>query len=176
MGGRYKYVFWGAIVVAALATFGAYRYLQANSAPAKVVTRSVVIANTDIPEGAAIDRAQVTTAVWPAPIVPLGAYASIDSVVGRVTRVNVFSGEAIVPGRLAPAGTGPGLELKLPPGQRAMAVRINDIAGISGLLQANSRVDVMVTTTDVTTGKQVAKLFMENMRVLSVGTTMERDA
>ena len=57
MGGRYKYVFWGAIVVAALATFGAYRYLQANSAPAKVVTRSVVIANVDIPEGAAIDRA-----------------------------------------------------------------------------------------------------------------------
>ena len=32
MGGRYKYVFWGALVIAAIATFGAYRYLEANSA------------------------------------------------------------------------------------------------------------------------------------------------
>jgi len=59
MGGRYKYVFWGALVIAAIATFGAYRYLQANSGPAKVLTKQVVIANADIPEGAAIDRAQV---------------------------------------------------------------------------------------------------------------------
>ncbi len=176
MGGRYKYVFWGALVIAAIATFGAYRYLQANSGPAKVLTKQVVIANADIPEGAAIDRAQVVVASWPAPTVPLGAYSSIDSVVGRVTRVNVFNGEAIVPGRLAPAGTGPGLELKIPPGQRAMAVRINDIAGISGLIQPNSRVDVMVTIADQSTGKQVAKLFMENMRVLSVGTEIQRDA
>jgi pilus assembly protein CpaB len=93
-----------------------------------------------------------------------------------VTRVNVFSGEAMVPGRLAPAGTGPGLELKIPPGQRAMAVRINDVAGISGLIQPNSRVDVLVTLTEAATGKQVAKLFMENMRVLSVGTEIQRDA
>jgi pilus assembly protein CpaB len=57
-----------------------------------------------------------------------------------------------------------------------MAVRINDVAGISGLIQPNSRVDVMVTIADASTGKQVAKLFMENMRVLSVGTEIQRDA
>jgi pilus assembly protein CpaB len=90
--------------------------------------------------------------------------------------VSVFAGEAIVPGRLAPIGTGPGLELKIPPGQRAMAVRINDVAGISGLIQPNSRVDVLVTIQEPGTSKQVAKLFMENMRVLSVGTEIQRDA
>ena len=108
MGGRYKYVFWGALVIAAIATFGAYRYLQANSAPPPVVTKQVVIAKVDIPEGAAIDRTALALAGWPAATVPVGAYSSLDSVVGRVTRVNVFTGEAIVPGRLAPAGTGPG--------------------------------------------------------------------
>jgi pilus assembly protein CpaB len=176
MGGRYKYVFWGALIVAAIATFGAYRYLQANSAPAQVLTRQVVVAKVDIPEGAAIDRNSLALAGWPAPTVPAGAYSSLDSVVGRVTRVNVFTGEAIVPGRLAPAGTGPGLELKIPPGMRAMAVRINDVAGISGLVQPNSRVDVLVTIADPVSGKQQAKLFMENMRVLSVGTEIQRDA
>jgi len=176
MGGRYKYVFWGALVVAVIATFGAYRYLQANNAPVQVASKQVVIAKIDIPEGAAIDRNSLVLTSWPAQTVPTGAYSSLDSVVGRVTRVNVFTGEAIVPGRLAPAGTGPGLELKIPPGQRAMAVRINDVAGISGLIQPNSRVDVLVTIADPVSGKQQAKLFMENMRVLSVGTEIQRDA
>jgi pilus assembly protein CpaB len=176
MGGRYKYVFWAALIVAAIATFGAYRYLQANSAAPVVVTRQVVVAKMDIPEGAAIDRNSIALAAWPAPTVPAGAYASLDSVVGRVTRVNVFTGEAVVPGRLAPSGTGPGLELKIAPGMRAMAIRVNDVSSISGLIQPNSRVDIMVTIADPATGKQQAKLFMENMRVLSVGTEIQRDA
>ena len=176
MGGRYKMVFWGALLVAVAATFGAYRLLEANSAKTVVVTHPVVVATRDIPEGAAVDRMALSIAQWPEGTVPVGAYTNLDSVAGRVTRVNVFRGEVMVPGRLAPAGSGPGLELKIPPGQRAMAVRINDVAGISGLIQPNSRVDVLVTIMDQKSGTQVAKLFMENMRVLSVGTEIQRDA
>jgi len=58
-----------------------------------------------------------------------------------------------------------------------MAVRINDVAGISGLIQPNSRVDVLVTIKeDNNSDRQVAKLFMSNMQVLSVGTEVQRDA
>ena len=176
MGGRYKLVFWGAILVAAAATFGAYRLLAANSR-AEVATRPVVVANRDIPQGVSIDRIALSTVQMPMQAVPVGAFASIDSVAGRVAGVPIFNGETIVPGRLAPVGTGPGLELKIPPGQRAMAVRINDVAGISGLLQPNSRVDVLVTIRDdAAADKQVAKLFMSNMLVLSVGTEIQRDS
>jgi pilus assembly protein CpaB len=175
MGGRYRMVFWGALIIAAAATFGAYRLLDARSNAGKAVTRTVVLAAKDIPEGSLIDRVALVTATWPVTTIPAGAYESIDSVAGRVARVNVFAGESIVPGRLAPTGTGPGLELKIPPGQRAMAVRINDVAGISGLIQPNSRVDVLVTIQSEDQQKQVAKLFMENMRVLSVGTEIQRD-
>lgn len=175
MGGRYKLVFWGAILVAAAATFGAYKLLAANSKGGAVAMRPVVVASRDIPEGSPIDRIALTTVQWPVQTAPMGAYSSMDSVAGRVTRIAVFQGEAIVPGRLAPVGSGPGLELKIPPGQRAMAVRINDVAGISGLLQPNSRVDVLVTIREGTTDRQVAKLFMSNMLVLSVGTEVQRD-
>lgn len=173
---RYKTIFYGALLVAAAATFGAYRLLAANSANSRLVTVPVVVAAQDIPEGSAIDRVLVTSALWPTQAVPTGAYTSIDSVVGRVVRVNVFAGEAIVPGRLAPVGTGPGLELKIPPGERAMAIRINDVAGIAGMIQPNSRVDILVNISDPTSNKQVAKLFMENMRVLAIGTAIQRDA
>jgi pilus assembly protein CpaB len=176
---RYTVVFGVAVLVAAAATFGVWRVLQSAEARNRVTTVSVVIATRDIPEGNEITREMIGTSSWPAQAAPAGAFQRVDSVAGRVTRVPVFKGEPIVPGRLAPLGTGPGLEVKISPGKRAMAVRINDVAGISGLIQPNSRVDVLVTMRSPEGGgrsNQVAKLFMENMRVLSVGTNVQRGA
>jgi pilus assembly protein CpaB len=174
-GRRYTFIFYGAVAVAALATFGVYRVLENTKASSRVATRPLVVAAKSIPEGTAIDRASLSVREWPVATVPAGAYASPDSLIGRVTRVAVFEGEPFVPGRLAPSGTGPGIEVKITPGKRAMGLRINDVAGVSGLIQPNSRVDVLVNIR-ADGGRQVSKLFMENMRVLSVGTRVERDA
>lgn len=175
---RYSVVFYAALVVAAGATYGVYKLLQHNRESARIATVPVVVSLVDLPEGSTIERNMVTANPWPVPTIPAGAFSSADSVVGRVTRVAVFKGEPIVPGRLAPVGTGPGLEVKITPGKRAMALRINDVAGISGFIQPNSRVDVMVTLASQggEQKQQVAKLFMENMRVLSVGHEVQRDA
>ena len=176
-GRRYTFVFYAAIGIAALATFGVYRVLENTKASSRIATRSLVVAAKNLPEGTAIDRTSLSVREWPVATVPAGAYASADSLIGRVTRVAVFEGEPLVPGRLAPSGTGPGIEVKITPGKRAMALRINDVAGVSGLIQPNSRVDVLVNIrNEAAGGRQVSKLFMENMRVLSVGTTLERDA
>lgn len=175
---RYSIVFYVAVLVAAGATYGVYVLLQRARQSSRVATAPVVVALQDMPEGTTIERTAVTANPWPVPTIPAGAFSSPDSVVGRVTRVSVFKGEPIVPGRLAPVGTGPGLEVKIAPGKRAMAIRINDVAGISGFIQPNSRVDVMVTMASEMKGQkqEVAKLFMENMRVLSVGHEVQRDA
>src|SRR5687768_14218124 len=80
------------------------------------------------------------------------------------------------PGRLAVVkGTSPGLEVKITPGKRAYGIRINDVASLAGMVQPNSRVDVMVVIDDPDkAGKRVAKLFMSNMRVLAIGTATPR--
>ena len=162
---RYQMVFLSAIVVAVLATFGVYRVLQQSRESNRIPMVPVLVAANDLGEGRRIERLDVTVGQWPAASAPAGAFASPDSIVGRVTRMAVFKGEPIVPGRLAPPGTGPGLEVK-----------INDVAGIAGLIQPNSRVDVLVTLKeeDQEKNRQRAKVFMSNMRVLSVGTQVER--
>jgi pilus assembly protein CpaB len=175
-GRRYVSVFYVAVAIAAIATFGVYRVLETTKASSRIATRPLVVATRNLAEGASIDRSSISVREWPVATVPAGAYASPDSLIGRVTRVAVFEGEAFVPGRLAPAGTGPGIEVKITPGKRAMGLRINDVAGVSGLIQPNSRVDVLVNINSAAQGRQVSKLFMENMRVLSVGTQVERDA
>ena len=172
----FRTILFFAVFVGLVAVFGAFKALQATRLGPRVATQRIVVAAREIPEGGVIDRAAVIMTDWPAATAPAGAFATLDSVVGRITRVAVFSGDPIVPARLAPVGSGPGLEVKIAPGKRAMAVRINDVAGISGLIQPNSRVDVLVTLrTDALSQRQVAKVFMENMRVLSVGRHMERD-
>lgn len=174
---RYTTIFAFAVLTAGVATFGIYRVLQTSKARNKIQTQPVVVALQDIPEGAAIDRPAVAVAQWPVGTVPAGAFASVDSLVGRVTRIDVFKGEVLVPGRLAPNGTGPGLAVKVTPGKRAVAVRIDDVAGLNGLIQPNSRVDVLVTLPDQQhDGQQIAKIFMSNMRVLSVGTLTQNGA
>jgi len=171
---RYSLVFYAAILVALLSTFGVYRVLEVTKANARVATAPVVIAQKDLSEGSSIDRMAVVVAQWPVGTIPAGAFTSIDSVAGRVTRVAVFKGEALVPGRLAPDGTGPGLEVKITPGKRAFAFRINDVSGIAGLIQPNSRVDILVVINGGAEKGNVAKLFMENMRVLAIGAVAQR--
>lgn len=169
---RYSLVLAATLVTAATATFGVYRVIESTRTQNRVQLRRVLVATKDIPEGAALTRSALGEEQWPIVTVPAGALSSIDSAEGRVTRVPVYAGEVIVPGRLAPAGTGPGIQVKITPGKRAMAVKIDDVVGVSGLIQPDSRVDVLVTLRDQQAdGEQVAKLFMSNMRVLSVGTT-----
>lgn len=175
---RYRFVLYLALAVAGAATFGVYRVLTAMRASSRVVTRPVVVAAVDIAEGVALTSSVMTVAQWPEVTVPAGVFSRTDSLLGRVARVSIFKGEPMVPGRLAPSGTTAGLEVKIAPGKRAMAVRIDDVAGLSGLIQPNSRVDVLVTLRDQATAKseQVSKLFMSNMRVLSMGTEVQRGA
>jgi pilus assembly protein CpaB len=161
-----------AVFVGLVAVLGALKALQSTIVP----TQRIVVAVRDIPEGTAIDRRSVTTTDWPAATVPVGAFATIDSVVGRIARIAVFNGDVLVPGRLARAGSRPGLEAKISPGKRAMGVPIDDVAGITALIQPNSRVDVLVTMrVGAPSQRHVAKVFMENMRVLSIDWHDERD-
>ncbi|HJR66013.1 MAG TPA: Flp pilus assembly protein CpaB [Gemmatimonadaceae bacterium] len=174
---RYTIVFYAAVFIAAMATYGVYRVLQAAKMSSRVATKPVVVAAKDIPAGAALDEQSLEVKQWPAVTVPKEAFGSLEAAVGRVARVPVFTGEAIVPGRLARAGTAPGLEARITPGMRAMSVRINDVAGMSGLVQPNSRVDVLVSLRESGSSgsEEVSKLFLENMRVLSMGSRTTRD-
>jgi pilus assembly protein CpaB len=171
---RYSFIFSAAIIVALIATFGVYRVLEETKASARVATGPVVVAQQDMAEGAAIDRMAVAVAQWPVQTIPAGAFTSIDSVAGRVARVTVFKGEVLVPGRLAPDGAGPGLEVKITPGKRAVSFRINDVSGIAGLIQPNSRVDIVVVMDGGAERGRIAKLFMENMRILAIGAVPQR--
>ena len=57
--------------------------------------------------------------------------------------------------------------------QRAMSFRVNDVSGIAGLIQPNSRVDILLVV-NANEKRQLAKLAMENVRVLAIGSVSQR--
>lgn len=149
--------------------------LEAPWAKSRMPTVPVVVASRDIPEGAVIDFYALKVAHWPAGTVPPGAYTSVDDVDHRMARIGIHKGEAIVPSRLIPDGIGAGLEVKLTPGKRAYSVRVSDAVGMADLIHPNSRVDVMVVIDDARhPGRRMAKLFMQNIRVLAIGPMVGR--
>ncbi len=170
---RYSFVFYIAILVAIGATYAVFKVLESTKASSRVATAPVVVASRDINEGEKIDRIALTVAQWPVSTVPVGAYGRIDSVAGRVARVPVFSGEPLVPGRLAPEGTDAGLLTKITPGKRAFGVRINDVTGLVGMIPPNSRVDILLTST-LANSQRSGKIFMSNMRVLAMQTATHK--
>jgi len=164
-----------AVMFACVALLLGWRDLESPGAISRLGTVPVVIAVQDMPEGIVIDRRAVVVAEWPIWTQPAGAYASVDSVVGRVTRVPVYKGEAIVPGRLAPASTVAGMGVKLTPGKRAYSIRIDDVASLDGMVQPNRRADIMVVIDDANgVGNRVAKLFMSNVWVLGISRISNR--
>ena len=175
MAKKYNYVFYLALLVAFAATFGVYKILESTRRANQVVTRAVVVANKDIPQGALLDDDAFRVEHWPEPIVPDSAFADPTLISGRVAGMPIFAGEVYVPGRLAPEGTTPGLEAKIPPGKRAVAMAVDDITGIAGHIQPGARVDLALTLDMGGSGQRTAKLFMPNMKILAMGEQVTKN-
>jgi pilus assembly protein CpaB len=171
-------IFLSALLLAGLATLGVYRFLAHRAAEAegaRLTTSPVVVAAADIAQGDRLTATSLQVNQFASGTVPEGAFSDPDSVVGRVVSLPIFAGEPVIASKLAPIGAAGGLEVKIEPGYRAMAIPVNETVGISGLIQPNSRVDVIVTfRPEGQSRERVAKLFLQNMRVLSVGQNLRR--
>jgi hypothetical protein len=65
-------------------------------------------------------------------------------------------------------------EIEITPGKRAVSFRVNDVSGIAGLIQPNSRVDIVVVLDSGAEQGRVAKVLMENMRILAMNAVSQR--
>jgi pilus assembly protein CpaB len=102
-----------------------------------------------------------------------------DEVLSRGVVATIYQGEPIMESRLAPTGAGAGLAATIPPGMRAVAVRVNDIVGVAGFVLPGMRVDVLIAgmppNSTGTNGPQV-KTVLQNIEVLSAGQNYQKDA
>ncbi|HEY0384851.1 MAG TPA: Flp pilus assembly protein CpaB [Pyrinomonadaceae bacterium] len=172
---RFLIVLSGALVFGLLAAVSVSRYLSSAQAYTKNLN-SVVVAKVVIPLGTKIIAEQVETVHVPSGTTPDGTFESIDKLVGRVAVVNIAPRETITDSKLAPEGTAGGLSAVIPEGYRAMTVKVDDAAGISGFIQPGALVDVVVVINPAdraTNQDPISKIVLQNIKVLANGQNID---
>lgn len=98
---------------------------------------------------------------------------SLDSVVGRVAMKGIPQNSPILKSMLAPEGTPEGIEGRIPPGYRAVAVKIDEATSAGYNLQPGDWVDVIVVM-DVETGMRgkkdtLAEVILQRVQIAAIG-------
>ena len=169
-----------ALIVAGLATLVFWRLFASRlSAPTKpVVTNKVVVAARKLDVGTLIKDSDLTVSDW-GPVAPPLSIQKKEDLIGRGVIESVYMGEPVLDTRLAPKGGGAGLVALIPPGMRAVAVRVNDLIGLGGFVMPGMRVDVLIAGNPPgaapSTG-MISRTLLQNIEVLSAGQSTLRDA
>jgi pilus assembly protein CpaB len=150
------------------------RYMEARTAAARVPTVKVVVAAVHLPAGSEIRRENLQAIDWPVASRPEGTFEDPALLEGKVVSASVAKGEAILPSRLAGSDAGAGLAALLPPGMRAVAVRVDDVVGVAGFLHPGDSVDVIATLRgDGSQNQTSSKVILQNIKVLAVGKDLD---
>jgi len=173
---RFFIVLVGALIFGVLAAVSVSKYLSSAQGFTKNLTK-VAVAKVAIPIGSKIVAEQIMVAQFPKESTPDGAFDSPEKLAGRVAVTNIGAREPITESRLAPEGTAAGLSAIIPEGYRAMTVKVDDAAGISGFIMPGTLVDVVVTL-DPREGSgmqdPISKIVLQNIKVLANGQNIDK--
>src|SRR5262249_51797014 len=78
--------------------------------------------------------------------------------------------------KVAGENAGAGLPATIPPGMRAVAVKVNDVISVAGFAQPGTRVDVLLTgnpTKENDPANVTATTILQNVQVLAAGQKMQ---
>ncbi len=143
--------------------------------PRAVAQKQVVVATRLLPAGSMLDQACVKLRGIPESLFPAGGFSRLEDVLERPVISDIQADEPVVEARIAVKGSGMGLGPLIPPGMRAISVRVNDVVGVAGFVLPGMRVDVLVTGTPSNRGDTETRTVLQNITVLSAGQSIATD-
>jgi pilus assembly protein CpaB len=169
-----------ALTVSALASGIVYRMISARLGLNAQPQTRLMVASRDLPVGTLISASDIHSVDWRG-YVPPRALRSSDEVVGRGVLQAIYEGDPMLETRLAQRGAGGGLAATIPQGMRAVAVRVDEVVGVSGFVIPGMKVDVLISGTPPSVNgtvipDKVAKIVLQNIAVLSAGQNMQKDS
>ena len=164
-----------AIVVGLLAAAYVYRNLQPRGGmPADMA--EVMVANNDLQVGERVEEHDVKIIKVASSDVPPGSPRRKADVIGHGVIIPISKGEFILPNRLAGENAGSGLPALIPPGMRAVSVRVNEVVSVAGFVTPGTRVDVLLTGAPDGSGEKQTTTVLQNVAVLASGQRLERNS
>lgn len=165
-----------ALALGLLVSFSVYNRLRSLGGSGHDPFVEIVVAAEDIPVGAKLEDHSVRTVPYPQSNLPAGVFSKKSQVLGRGVVAQISKGEFILPSKLAAENAGSGLPSMIPTGMRAVSVRVNDVVSVAGFVQPGTRVDVLLTGNPGTGNERQTTTVLENVAVIAVGKSLERNA
>ncbi len=165
-----------ALALGAAVSLIVYKNLQGRGPVSNEPGADVVVAADDIAVGARIEEHDVHIVRYPASSLPAGTYSVRSKVLGRGVILPISKGEFILPSKLAPENAGAGLPALIPPGMRAVSVRVNEVVSVAGFVGPGTRVDVLLTGTPNGSAESQTTTVLQNVAVIAAGKSLERNA
>jgi len=163
-----------ALALGAFVSYTVYNQLQAKRGTSDPGV-DVVVAAGEIAVGAKVEDKDIKVMKFPAANAPPGYYSKPRQVLGRGVILPIGKGEFVLPNKLAAENAGYGLPGLIPPGMRAVSVRVNEVVGVAGFVQPGTRVDVLLTGAPGS-GEHQTTTVLENVGVIAAGQRLERNA
>src|SRR5580704_7138486 len=165
-----------ALALGAFVSLVVYRNLQSRAGSKNPPGEDVIVAADDLQVGTKIDDKDIRIVHFPSGDLPDGRFHFKNKVVGRGVVLPIAKGEFILTNKLAGENAGSGLPSLIPPGMRAVSVRVNDTTSVSGFVLPGTRVDVLLTGNPQGSNEPQTTTVLENVAVIATGTRMERNS
>ena len=167
-----------AVLLGAAAAAAVYRAVQRIPVrQVEVASVYTVVAARTIPVGTMINKDHVRLVAWPARNQIAGAFTKVEDVINRGALITIAENEPLTDAKIAQPGVGAGLPPRIPPGMRAVSVKVNEVVGVAGFVLPGTRVDLLVTVEDPgTRGAQITRAVVNNIEVLTAGTRYDNEA
>jgi pilus assembly protein CpaB len=158
-------IFGAAWVSAALLT---WIFISKTHGPKMEATKRILAVTRDLPLGTRIKKTDIKLIEIREKDLPRGALFQDKEVLDRALLFPIGANEPLTNMKLASVGGADGVPSTIEAGMRAISVQINDSSGVAGLIQPNSRVDVLFTRPGSMT-EAVTSVILQNIKVLAIG-------
>jgi pilus assembly protein CpaB len=165
-----------ALALGAVVSLFVYNNLRGKTGGNDEPTTDVIVAADDIQVGSRIAEHDIRVAKLPSAGLPDKVFTKRHEVLDRGVIIPISKGEFILPGKLAAENGGSGLPSLIPPGMRAVSVRVNDIVSVAGFVGPGTRVDVLLTGTPAGSSESQTTTVLQNVAVIAAGQRLERNA
>ncbi len=153
-----------------------YKNLQSRVAAGADQGVEVIVAADDLQVGARVEDHDIKTVRLSGGDLPAGAPRRKADVLGHGVIIPISKGDFILQSKLAGENAGVGLPSLIPPGMRAVSVRVNEVVSVAGFVTPGTRVDVLLTGTPNGAAEPQTTTVLQNVAVLASGHTLERTA
>jgi pilus assembly protein CpaB len=148
-------------------------WLASHVRSTQAAVGTIVVASKSLNFGSQLTANNTAEIPWSNAALPEGAFATKQALLAagrRMTLALIAKNEPILRTRVTAPNQPATLSSMLPPGQRAVTVRVDDVRGVAGFIQPGDLVDVVLirTVAESRSNESYSEVILQSAKVLAI--------